>query len=94
MGEANDTANRMIKTGEGKAPTLTLDPDEVKYDMSFMEPSLKKNMPAEMTFPRIISYIYRLHTSLRLAEISSETEAIIQISSNLEKVWENSAVLI
>ena len=31
-------------------------------------------MPAEMTFPRIISYIYRLHTSLRLAEISSETE--------------------
>ena len=49
MGEANDTANRMIKTGEGKAPTLTLDPDEVKYDMSFMEPSLKKNMPAEET---------------------------------------------
>lgn len=49
MGEANDTANRMIKTGEGKAPTLTLDPDEVKYDMSFMEPSLKENMPAEET---------------------------------------------
>ena len=49
MGEANDTANRMIKTGEGKAPTLTLDPDEVKYDMSFMEPSLKQNMPAEET---------------------------------------------
>ena len=49
MGEENDTANRMIKTGEGKAPTLTLDPDEVKYDMSFMEPSLKKNMPAEET---------------------------------------------
>ena len=49
MGEANDTANRMIKTGEGKAPKLTLDPDEVKYDMSFMEPSLKKNMPAEET---------------------------------------------
>ena len=47
MGEANDTANRMIKTGEGKAPTLTLDPDEVKYDMSFMEPSLKENMLAE-----------------------------------------------
>ncbi len=47
-----------------------------------------------MTFPRIISYIYRLHTSLILAEISSETEAIIQISSNLEKVWENSAVMI
>ena len=38
MGEANDTAHRMIKTGEGKAPTLTLDPDEVKYDMSFMDP--------------------------------------------------------
>lgn len=49
MGEANDTANRMIKTGEGKAPTLTLDPDEVKYDMSFMEPSLKENMLAEET---------------------------------------------
>ena len=49
MGEANDTANRMIKTGVGKAPTLTLDPDEVKYDMSFMEPSLKENMPAEET---------------------------------------------
>ena len=49
MGEANDTANRMIKTGEGKAPTLTLDPDEVKYDMSFMEPSLKENMSAEET---------------------------------------------
>ena len=49
MGEANDTANRMIKTGEGKAPTLTLDPDEVKYDMSFMEPSLKENMPVEET---------------------------------------------
>lgn len=49
MGEANDTANRMIKTREGKAPTLTLDPDEVKYDMSFMEPSLKENMPAEET---------------------------------------------
>ena len=49
MGEANDTANRMIKTGEGKAPTLTLAPDEVKYDMSFMEPSLKENMPAEET---------------------------------------------
>ena len=39
----------MIKTGEGKAPTLTLDPDEVKYDMSFMEPSLKENMLAEET---------------------------------------------
>lgn len=49
MGEANDTANKMIKTGEGKAPTLTLDPDEVKYDMSFMEPSLKENIPAEET---------------------------------------------
>ena len=49
MGEANDTANRMIKTGEGKAPTLTLDPDEVKYDMSFMKPSLKENMLAEET---------------------------------------------
>lgn len=49
MGEANDTANRMIKIGEGKAPTLTLDPDEVKYDMSFMEPSLKENMLAEET---------------------------------------------
>ena len=49
MGEANDTANRMIKTGEGKAPTLTLDPDEVKYDMSFMEPSLKENIPAGET---------------------------------------------
>ena len=30
MSEANDTTNRMTKTGEGKAPTLTLNPDEEK----------------------------------------------------------------
>lgn len=48
MSEANDTTNRMTKTGEGKAPTLTLNPDEVKYDMSFMEPSLAdKPLPEE-----------------------------------------------
>ena len=34
---------------EVKSPALTLNPDEVEYDMSFMEPSLKKNMPAEET---------------------------------------------
>ena len=48
MGETNDTSKKITKTGEGKAPTLTLDPDEIKYDMSFMEPSLTdKPLPEE-----------------------------------------------
>lgn len=47
MGEANDTTKKMTKKAAGKVPTLTLDPDEVKYDMSFMEPSLQDKSLAE-----------------------------------------------
>lgn len=43
MGDTKDMAKMMDRElKEGKAPTLTLNPDDVKYDMSFMEePSLK-----------------------------------------------------
>jgi len=37
------------EVGSAKTPTLTLDPEEKKYDMSFMEPSLGKTDIAEMT---------------------------------------------
>ena len=43
MAETMETKKEMEEAaGSVKAPTLTLDPDEKKYDMSFMEPTLGK----------------------------------------------------
>lgn len=41
MGDANETVKKMgQEAGSVKTPTLTLNPEEKKYDMSFLEPSL------------------------------------------------------
>lgn len=43
MGGTNEKVSTMgQKAGAVKSPTLTLDPEEKKYDMSFMEPSFGK----------------------------------------------------
>lgn len=42
MNEKGVNAPEMKEAAKAKTPTLTLDPDEKKYDMSFMEPSLGK----------------------------------------------------
>lgn len=46
MSEMKETMEK--EAGDVKTPTLTLDPNEKKYDMSFMEPSLGKSDIAEM----------------------------------------------
>ena len=39
----NENSESMVqKSQEVKSPSLTLNPDDVEYDMSFMEPSLEK----------------------------------------------------
>ena len=41
MGDANETVKKMgQEAGSVKTPTLTLNPEDKKYDMSFLEPSL------------------------------------------------------
>lgn len=43
MSDTNETVTTMEQEAEtAKTPTLTLNPEEKKYDMSFMEPSLSK----------------------------------------------------
>lgn len=43
MGDTNETVKTMgQEVGSVKTPTLTLNPEEKKYDMSFLEPSLGK----------------------------------------------------
>lgn len=46
MSEMKETMEK--EAGDVKTPTLTLDPNEKKYDMSFMEPSLEKTDITEM----------------------------------------------
>lgn len=50
MSEMKETEIQMVQQAEeAKTPTLTLDPDEKKYDMSFMQPSLGKVDVAQMS---------------------------------------------
>ena len=43
MGDTNETVSKTVEGAEEvKTPTLTLNPEEKKYDMSFLEPALGK----------------------------------------------------